>query len=84
MKYTLQLIVAAVVTAVVVSEVEIIQQVKVLVVLKVTQVGYEISLNRKHSSKIFMHPNMLALEWEKLVSGIKGTFITHYGRNRTV
>ena len=74
----------AVVTAAVVSEVQIIQQVKVLVVFKVTQVGYEISLNRKHSSKIFMQPNVLALEWEKLVSGIMGASITHYCRNRVV
>ena len=58
--------------------------VKVLVVLKVVQLRCEISLNRKHSSKNIYAANVLALEWEKLVSGIKGAFITHYCRNRTV
>ena len=58
--------------------------VKVLVVLKVTQVRCEISLNRKHSSKIFMHPNMLVLEWEKLVLGIKAlSLLTIVGTERS-
>ena len=68
--YTLKLIVA-----VVVSRVEIFLTSQ-RTSMKVAQVGCEISLNRKHPSKRIYAAKAACVRAGKLVSGIKGGFIT--------